>query len=185
MLFWTFDFERKKGSRIFLGHWSSKKNTNFQKILEKYHSGELLKQGTILHQSPQITLFFWLSLYLFCFIKIFFINFSLIHIILFALLLYSKHYTIYLNSYAFFMSPNFLFVNVTCLDTIFNFQKAIYFFGLGQTVIIVKQKLFQTVKETIYLGNNCKVKQIINQNLCVLNLEPSIVSRIQKCLNWI
>ena len=64
------------------------------------------------------------------------------------------------------MSPNFLFVNVTCLDTIFNFQKAIYFFGLGQTVIIVKQILFQTVKETIYLGNNCKVKQIINQNLC-------------------
>ena len=49
MLFWTFDFERKKGFADFLlGHWSTKKNTNFQKILKKYFTGELQKkvQGT-------------------------------------------------------------------------------------------------------------------------------------------
>ena len=41
-----------------LGHWSTKKITNFQKILKKPHTGELHKKGTILHQAPQITLFF-------------------------------------------------------------------------------------------------------------------------------
>ena len=34
MLFWTFDFERKKVRRFF-GYRSSKKNQNFQKILKK------------------------------------------------------------------------------------------------------------------------------------------------------
>ena len=29
-----------------------------QKILKKHHAGELHKKGTILHQAPQITLFF-------------------------------------------------------------------------------------------------------------------------------
>ena len=59
MLFWTFDFERKKDSRIFF--WATgvpKKIKNFQKILKKHHTGELHKKGTILHQAPQITLFF-------------------------------------------------------------------------------------------------------------------------------
>jgi len=36
-----------------LGHWSTKK------ILKKCHTGELHKKGTILHQAPQITLFFY------------------------------------------------------------------------------------------------------------------------------
>ena len=42
--------------RIFFGYWITK-NTNFQKILKKHHSGELHKEGTILLQTPQITLF--------------------------------------------------------------------------------------------------------------------------------
>ena len=49
----------KKDSRIFF--WAigvPKKITNFQKILKKHHTGELHKKGTILHQAPQITLFF-------------------------------------------------------------------------------------------------------------------------------
>ena len=32
--------------------------TNFQKILKRHHTGKLHKKGTILHQAPQITLFF-------------------------------------------------------------------------------------------------------------------------------
>jgi len=53
LLFWTFDFERKKGSRIFL----PKKITNFQKISFKHHTEELHKKDTILHHAPQITFF--------------------------------------------------------------------------------------------------------------------------------
>ena len=39
--------------------WSTKKVINFQKILKKHHTGQLRKKGTILHQAPQITLFFY------------------------------------------------------------------------------------------------------------------------------
>jgi len=35
LLFGTFDFERKKGSRIFLSHWSTNKNLKFPKNIEK------------------------------------------------------------------------------------------------------------------------------------------------------
>ena len=35
LFFWTFDFERKKDSRIFLGHWSTKENYKFSKNIEK------------------------------------------------------------------------------------------------------------------------------------------------------
>ena len=52
--FLNFWFWEKKGSRIFF--WA-KTNYKFSKNIEKHHARELHKKGTILDQTPQITLF--------------------------------------------------------------------------------------------------------------------------------
>ena len=62
LLFWTFDFERKKVGRFFWGHWSTKKNEKFPKNIEITPYRRV--KGTTLHQTPLITLVFWLTLYL-------------------------------------------------------------------------------------------------------------------------
>jgi len=50
---------REKKIRGFFGPLEyQNKIKKFQKIWKKRHLGELLKKGTILHQAPQITLFF-------------------------------------------------------------------------------------------------------------------------------
>ena len=59
MLFWTFDFERKKDSQIFL--WAigvPKKLKIFKKHWKNTIQESCTKKDTILHQAPQITLFF-------------------------------------------------------------------------------------------------------------------------------
>ena len=48
----------KKGSRVFFRPLEYQKNEKFQRILQKHHAGDLHKKCTILHQAPQITLFF-------------------------------------------------------------------------------------------------------------------------------
>ena len=60
LFLWTFDFERKKRFADFLlGHWSTKINWQiFKKYWKNTIQESCTKKGTILHQAPQITLFF-------------------------------------------------------------------------------------------------------------------------------
>jgi len=58
LLFWTFDFERKKGSRIFL----PKKLQIFKKYRLNTIQKSCTKKDTILHHAPQITFFYSLCI---------------------------------------------------------------------------------------------------------------------------
>ena len=59
VVFETTFFKKKKSESFRRRRFrNTKKIKGFQKILNKHHTGELHKKGTILHQAPLITLFF-------------------------------------------------------------------------------------------------------------------------------